>query len=137
MQTPKWMIILAERVAISEGFEIDRLPEIKVRNARKLALIETQGQEHGSSGSYNRFFNKIKITLGTHRRGQKMVLLHELTHWLMPYGEKHSARFFEKAFELYRRYHIPVSYAKRREFNYKKKAAHEGYKQNLDKFRKS
>ena len=56
------------------------------------------------------------------RTEQKIVLLHELAHWLLPVGEHHSPAFWDKAWSLFRRYRCPIKVALAREGNYLKGA---------------
>ena len=73
---------------------------------------------------------RISVTAGTKKREQKFILLHELSHWLTPKGEHHSVVFYDKAFELYSRYRIPMKWACMREKDYKKKSVL-SYKKNV------
>jgi len=77
----------------------------------------------GSSGYAAPTANRVHVTAGTDRTDQKLVLLHELAHWLCDVGEHHGARFWDKAWQLYRRYRVPIRYARKREGNYRKGAA--------------
>lgn len=54
------------------------------------------------------------------RADAKRVLCHELAHWLS--GEGHTRAFWLVAFELYRRFRIPLSAALRSECEYKQGA---------------
>ncbi|HTI29268.1 MAG TPA: hypothetical protein VL687_02785 [Methylomirabilota bacterium] len=56
----------------------------------------------------------VSVTAGTDPVDQRLTLLHELAHWLGPVPRRrrgrvqhHDARFYEIAFDLYRRYEIP------------------------------
>lgn len=62
---------------------------------------------------------RIHVTAGSNTRDQRLVLLHELAHWLLPPGEHHSERFWTLAFLLYRRYGVPLRYAEQRERDYR------------------
>ena len=64
----------------------------------------------------------ITITGGKLLIDRKMVLLHELAHWILPITEHHSEKFWDIAWDLYRRFKIPINHAKHREFKYKKTA---------------
>ena len=118
--TPKWVSDLTEQVAKDEGKET--LPIIKWRHQRHFASKYTSGTTYGSG--------KIVLTTGTSVLDQKLVLLHELSHWLVGGKEHHSLLFWDKAFELYRKHKIPMMYALKREKNYKKKSI-KAYKKNL------
>jgi hypothetical protein len=61
------------------------------------------------------------VHAGTARRDQKLVLLHELAHWLVQAG--HTRTFWETAFALYRRYNVPLRYAFKSEKHDKKARA--------------
>lgn len=58
---------------------------------------------------------------------QKLVLLHELAHWLRPNKEPHSPDFWKLAFQLYKENKIPIRKALDREKSYKK-GAENGYR---------
>jgi hypothetical protein len=45
----------------------------------------------------------------------RIVLLHELAHWLLPIDVHHSDEFWDKAWELFRRYKVPIRLALRTE----------------------
>lgn len=85
--------------------------------------------EH-SSGHAKHSGDAIVVTAGTSRVDQKLVLLHELAHWLVGPKEWHSSAFWDRAFELYRRYGVPMRYAKQREEHYRKEAG-KAYKRNV------
>ena len=87
-------------------------PQVRVRFTR-------QPHEHSSGRAWQS--GRIHVTAGTDRKDQKLVLLHELAHWLTP-KDHHSPRFWDKAWELYRRYRVPLRYARIREGNYRKGA---------------
>ena len=142
MRIPMWAQNLVLQVAIDEGR--DDLPELTWRKRHKQRL--TAGMKafiardpdrarrwakhtvaEGSSGRtfkpYSLFKpDRVHVTAGSDRKDQKLVLLHELAHWLLPAGEHHGADFWDKAWELYRRYKVPIRYAKAREGNYRKGA---------------
>jgi hypothetical protein len=89
---------------------------------------------YGTCYSGTCYKDRIVLTKGKYagKKDGKLVLLHELAHWLLPWGEHHSERFWDKAFELYRRYGVPMRYAKNREARYRKKAS-KAYLKNLRK----
>lgn len=62
----------------------------------------------------------------------RLVLLHELAHWLRPQSEIHSREFWVQAFVLYRRFRVPMAYALRSEAEYKQGAL-DGYWASRDK----
>ena len=141
---PKWAQDLVLRVALDEG-RTD-LPDmtwhrratkhrsrnalIRAHVASKPGLQERMDAQtrHLAAGSSGRYYGpwkgriaRIHVTAGTDRADQKLVLLHELAHWLTP-KDHHSPRFWDKAWELYRRYRVPLRYARIREGNYRKGA---------------
>ena len=121
---PKWAQDLVLQVALDEGR--DDVPDLTWHRARSRpgvlygdTIADLSHTPQQSSGRASR--NRIHVTAGTDRKDQKLVLLHELAHWLTP-GEHHSARFWDKAWELYRRYKVPLRYARVREGSYRKGA---------------
>lgn len=70
------------------------------------------------------FRGKISMVAGTQEENQKLVLLHELAHWIVTRskGMGHNNRFWHKAFELYERYGVDRMYAFDGEKNYRKQA---------------
>jgi hypothetical protein len=72
-----------------------------------------------SSGQYRWWGERITITAGHDRKDQKYVLIHELAHWLCPAGAAHNALYWDKAWELFRRYKVPIRYAKERSGAYR------------------
>lgn len=71
---------------------------------------------------------RIHITAGTDETDLKMVLLHELAHWITSRSKRHGhdAKFWDKAFQLYAQHDL-VDYARSRESGYMKgaKLAHD------------
>ena len=65
---------------------------------------------------------RIVVTAGRSRRDQKLLLLHELAHAMLPRGEYHSALFWDTAWVLYRWAKLPLRYAQRREGRYRRGA---------------
>ncbi len=124
---PKWAQDLVIQVALDEGR--DELPEIVWRRSRQFTSSGRAGRDRivvsAAHGDYAREIPWVNRnhTYGvvSARTDQKLVLLHELAHWLTP-REHHSARFWDKAWELFRRYRVPLRYAKLREGNYRKGA---------------
>lgn len=82
----------------------------------------TLGRRASSSGRYYPAEYRIVLTAGSERRAQKLTLLHEIAHWLTPSDRGHGDAFWIKAFELYRRYGVPMRYAQQREMRYRKGA---------------
>ena len=119
---PKWVKDLVKQVALDEG-RTD-IPEIKWRKSKDLTRECTSGVTYTTATPV-----KIRIVAGSNKREQKWILLHELCHWLTPNGEHHSIVFYDKAFELYRRYRIPMKWASLKEGAYRKKSI-QSYKKN-------
>ena len=137
---PKWAQDLVLRVALDEGREdipeltwhrrsvryrpraphmrewMTERPDLQARMDRQAARLA-----EGSSGRAWNDGSRVHVTAGTDRTDQKLVLLHELAHWLTP-KEHHSGRFWDTAWRLYRRYGVPIRYAKLREGAYRKGA---------------
>ena len=108
MATPTWAQDLAIRVALDEGR--DELPTLQWRRSKYGPF---------STGTTYTEAQRIVVTAGKDRKDQKLVLLHELAHWLTP-GQNHGPAFWDQAWRLYRRYGVPLRYAKLRERFYRK-----------------
>jgi len=146
---PKWAQELTLQVAIDEGR--DDLPEIIWRKRRRPRVSARAKLLFGSPERVERFrkqsdwrrvgssghcreglITRIVITAGTDRKDQKLVLLHELAHWLSSRKENHGPIFWDKAWELFRRYNVPIQYAKKRSGDYRKEAI-AAYKRSIRK----
>ena len=93
-----------------------KLPDVTWQITRKL---------HATAGSYSLpehplDDDKIWIRQGRSRLRAKLAWLHEIAHWLS--GEGHSHTFWLKAWELYRRYRLPIGYVLRDESHYRQGA---------------
>src|SRR4051794_37608637 len=91
---PDWASTITTEVVRSAGV---RMPVINWKT----------GTGHpGTSGSTSK--ERINITAGTDEKDQKLVLLHELAHWIMieRHGmrEGHTPLFWAVAFDLYEYY---------------------------------
>ena len=135
---PKWAQDLTLQVALDE--DRDDVPDIVWRRRRgprltpgMKTLLRGVGRDvgewmrharsqQGTSGHYRWSVNRITLTAGGERQGQKLILLHELAHWLSPRGEHHGDNFWDTAWRLYRRYRIPIRFAREREGSYRKGA---------------
>jgi hypothetical protein len=84
----------------------------------------------GSADSYMRKHPAISVVAGRDVVDQRLILLHELAHWLGPPGEGHSMAFWIRAWKLFRRYRVPVHYALAREGAYE--GAVQAYKKSLN-----
>jgi hypothetical protein len=109
-KAPQWVLDLAEDV-------------VKKHTHKRIPVI-TWRQGHGfhSSGREFGIEKRIAITAGTDEQDQKLVVLHELAHYLCPVKAHHNMRFWRTAWMLYKEYDIPEEYAFKREQDYKKKA---------------
>lgn len=54
-----------------------------------------------SSGHTSKGEGRIHVTAGTDERDQRLVVLHELAHWLSPPGHHHSRHFWQLTWTLY------------------------------------
>ena len=127
MIVPKWVQDLVICVALEEGCEL--LPEVVWRRGGSEYSSGQAWTQRTSRSEYPE--GRVVVTAGRSRKDQKLVLLHELAHWLLPYSEQHGSNFWDKAWELYRRYGVPVLYAKGREGSYRKGAL-VAYRRNVD-----
>lgn len=71
-----------------------------------------------------RFWGKISVNAGTDINDQRLVLLHELAHWVAGKSKSigHNTKFWKTAYELYERYGVDMNYAFEREKGYKQTA---------------
>ena len=125
MKTPNWAIQLIELVL--SDHKHDKTPKLvwRRKHERKIKwgdkMLKIKGSKPKcSSGSCD--LKEITINAGKIKKDQKLVLLHELAHWMLPSGEHHGKAFWDLAFELYRKYKIPMYYALNREKNYRQEA---------------
>lgn len=109
MGVPRWAQDLTIQVAIDEGR--DALPDLTWRHR--------QGQHTSGHTKHRDYGGGVVITAGKCRKDQKLVLLHELAHWLLPHV-RHNGEFWDKAWELFHRYNVPIRYAREREGLYLK-----------------
>ena len=132
---PKWAQELIITVAIDYGR--DKLPDVTWRRRHQPARHDSRhGYERQAGtqssgrawgpvmpdriGSYatprwDWAAGRIVVTAGTDRMDQRLVLLHELAHWLSPPKEHHGSEWWALACQLYRRYKVPIRFAERRE----------------------
>lgn len=108
MAIPKWANDITETVCRNANKDI---PPIIWRKSKI--------KNYSSGTTYK---DRIVITAAGPRKEQKLILLHELTHWIIDWNEGHSDVFWDMAWKLYREYKILIQYAKWREFRYKRKA---------------
>ncbi len=108
MNIPKWAQELTINTIIhlqSKGYKSE-LPELKWRHGK-----------HRSSSGICCQHDHITITAGHDRKDSKLVLLHELAHWVLPDNEHHGDNFWRLAFDLYKFNGLPVRYCINRESN--------------------
>lgn len=109
-EAPAWAVDLVERVCADAGVE------------RPLLRWRRRARET-SSGVTRRASGTVAVVAGSDEADQRLTLLHELAHWLVPVRARrrragathHDARFYARAFELYRRHAIPADVALRGE----------------------
>lgn len=126
MPAPVW----AERV-VRDAARIHRRrpPLLRWRTWRRL-------HSAGSACSANsKEDGAISIVSGRNPLDQRLVLCHELAHWLGRAGEGHTDAFWRRAWHLYRRFRVPVYYALAREGDYA--GAVEAYRKHLDRRRQT
>src|SRR6266540_652846 len=122
---PGWAIDLTLKVArAAERMDVPVVTwRLRHRNPRRRAWgrgkIIVPPATHSSGRCYPA---RIVITAGRSLKDQRLVLLHELAHWLAPTGEHHSESFWERAWALYRLYGVDLAYARKREGDYRKLA---------------
>ena len=119
--TPKWATDLIERVCSEVGRDVP-------------PVVQWQRSSRGGYSFSGRAWSgrKIHIRIGrdTPRWEQKLCVLHELAHYLLPPSEHHGERFWTLAFLFYRRYGVPVRKALASERRYREGAV-AGYKRSL------
>ncbi len=120
MSAPAW----ADRI-VREVARARRRPPPTVRWRRRRSL-----RSAGSADSHqHRDGGVVSVAAGRDPVDQRLVLCHELAHWLGRPGEGHTLAFWMRAWRLYRRYRVPTYHALAREgaFN----GAIEGYRRLL------
>ena len=72
-------------------------------------IISWKKAPHNASGvAYARRGVIIRVHPSASPVRVKLVLLHELAHFLLPVGEHHSDRFWVLAWNLYRKFGLPI-----------------------------
>ncbi len=111
MTTPKW----AQELTLNAILYIQstsnlkpELPDIRWRKAH--------GRKCSSGVCYK---SHITLVAGSDRTDCKLVLLHEIAHWVN-IGEHHSPKFWDIAWQLFREFKLPLRYCKVRESSYRK-----------------
>jgi hypothetical protein len=87
----------------------------------------------GSAGSYLDKEPSVSVAAGRDPLDQRLVLCHELAHWLGRPDEGHTPAYWQRAWRLFRRYRVPIHYALAREGAYE--GAVQAYRAALRKAR--
>ena len=117
MNTPNWaqdLILDAILFLQSKGYNSE-LPDIKWR--KPMSRYSGNRCTNSSGVCYR---THITICAGKNRVDCKLVILHELAHWVLPQSDHHSNIFWDVAWMLYREYKLPIRYCFKREAAYKK-----------------
>jgi hypothetical protein len=109
-QPPAWAELLIERVCAAHR---RRVPPLRWRRRT----------QPWTSGALYYDGTGMSIVAGTDVRQLRMVLLHELAHYLVGPTHQHDERFWRRCWELYRRYGVDLAYAWQAETSYRKGAA--------------
>lgn len=126
MSAPAW----AERVVRDTArLHRRRPPRLRWRAWRRVRSAGSAGDGgYGEDGA-------ISIAAGRDPIDQRLVLCHELAHWLGRAEEGHTEAFWRRAWRLYRRHRVPVYYALAREGDYA--GAVEAYRRHLEQRRQN
>jgi len=126
MRAPAW----AERIVSDVAKRHKRRPpELHWRRSRSR---RSAGSADPSGGKQR---GVISIEAGRDVVDQRLVVCHELAHWLGRPEEGHSSAFWSRAWGLYRRHRVPIYYAMAREGGYE--GAVVAYRQSLEKKRRT
>jgi hypothetical protein len=109
-EAPAWAAALVQRVCAEAA-------------VAPPALSWRRRERETSSGVTRRGAGTVAVVAGTDEVDQRLTLLHELAHWLVPVRPRrhrggsahHDARFYAAAFVLYGRHGIPHEVALRAE----------------------
>ena len=130
--TPDWAVSLVEQVC--KDYNRAKPADLVWHNSKHVksggvtyyakTMSGKQMLKRTKTGRLVVFRGKIRLSAGTDEIDQKLVLLHELAHWIVVRGKAtgHTVRFWKQAFELYERYGIDLEYAHSREKYYRKTA---------------
>ena len=106
---PTWAVELVERVCAEAG--------------RRPPLLQWWRREDWtSSGHAAKANGRLHVTAGTSEQDARLVLLHELAHWLRRGTHAHDRRFWEIAWDLFGRYGVDMDWAIFREGTYLKRS---------------
>lgn len=106
MSAPAWANRIVRDVARSRRLRPPLVRWRQTRRRRSAGSADSHKLRHGGA---------ISVTAGLDLMDQRLVLCHELAHWLGKPDEGHSPAFWKRAWRLYRRYRVPVYYALARE----------------------
>ena len=109
MPAPPWAERIVKDVARARR---RRPPAIRWRRARTRRSAGSADSHLSWNGG------GVSVAAGRDPVDQRLVLLHELAHWLGHPGEGHNRAFWTRAWKLYRRYRVPIHYALAREGEY-------------------
>lgn len=91
---------------------IELVEEVSKKNNIETPIIEARRIERSYSGLQTTEGDRKKIIIRYSKNSpkweKKLIVLHELAHCMMPMMERHSDNFWEKAFELYKEYKLPI-----------------------------
>lgn len=127
MNTPKWaqdLILDAMLYLESKGIQ-GELPDVKWRQSHTAWNFKANRPALRKVSSGVCHTRHITIVQGKDRTDTKLVILHELAHWVLPDKgghEGHTPKFWDIAWMLYREFKLPVRYCLTREQNYRKGA---------------
>mgnify|MGYP001589009242 CR=1 FL=1 len=109
---PEWAQDLMLNALLYKGF--DDIPELVWRHTKREV----------SSGVYSPRTKQIRIMAGSDRKDAKLVLLHEIAHFITPRKGSifHTGIFWDITWDLYRWAKLPIRYCLKREGHYKKGA---------------
>ena len=123
MGAPAWAERIVREVARARRRPAPILRWRRARTRRSAGSAHSHLQENGS----------VSIAAGRDPVDQRLVLCHELAHWLSAPDEGHTQTFWSRAWKLYRRYRVPIHYALVREGQYE--GAVQAYRAQLRKSR--
>lgn len=111
LSLPEWAEDLSEKICLHEN--VTPIPDIRWR---------THPHDFGYRGMcYDDKIKGITITAGKglSMDSKKCLLIHELTHFVLPREAKHGEEFYVKMFAICKREGISIQTAYRFEMNYK------------------
>jgi hypothetical protein len=109
VSAPAWAERIVKDVARSRR---RRPPPLRWRRVRKLRSAGSADVQPDRDASV------VSIAAGRDSTDQRLVLCHELAHWLGSPDDGHTMAFWLRAWGLYRRYRVPIHYALAREGAY-------------------